>query len=46
VPRRDYRLAIEVVHEYFGISEEILWRTVEKDLPRLIPALQRMLTDD
>lgn len=35
-----------VVHEYFGISEEILWRTVDKDLPRLIPALQRMLADD
>jgi uncharacterized protein with HEPN domain len=35
-----------VVHEYFGISEVILWRTVDKDLPRLIPALQRMLAGD
>ncbi len=34
-----------VVHDYFGISEGILWRTVDHDLPRLIPALRRLLAD-
>ncbi len=35
-----------VVHEYFGIGKEILWRTVKQDMPRLVPLLRRMLTGD
>jgi len=34
-----------VVHEYFGVSVPILWDTVERDLPPLIPAFQRLLED-
>jgi uncharacterized protein with HEPN domain len=25
----------KVVHEYFGLNEEILWTTIQDDLPRL-----------
>jgi uncharacterized protein with HEPN domain len=32
-----------VVHEYFGISHKIIWDTVQKDLPPLIPVLEELL---
>lgn len=35
-----------VIHEYFGVSKEILWKTLLDDLPPLVPALQRMLDTD
>lgn len=31
-----------VVHEYFGISDKILWDTIQTDLPPLVPALRRL----
>ena len=32
-----------VVHEYFGISMPIIWKTVKDDIPPLIPLLQDIL---
>jgi uncharacterized protein with HEPN domain len=32
-----------VVHEYFGIDDEILWQTVRGDLPQLAPLLEAVL---
>jgi len=32
-----------VVHEYFGVSDEILWETIQSDLPPLVPLLQKLL---
>ena len=32
-----------LVHEYFGVDTEEVWRTVEKDLPRLKQALSDLL---
>lgn len=32
-----------VVHEYFRIDELILWDTVERDLPPLVPMLEDIL---
>ena len=32
-----------VVHEYFGISIPIIWKTVQDDIPPLIPLLQDIL---
>ena len=32
-----------LVHAYFDINLEILWQTVEQDLPPLIRALERVL---
>jgi uncharacterized protein with HEPN domain len=35
-----------VIHEYFGISLEILWETAHKDLPPLVNPLRQMLETD
>jgi len=35
-----------VVHEYFGISHEILWETAKKDLPPLAEALRGLLLEE
>ena len=31
------------VHEYFGIDADILWETIQHDLPPLAPMLRRVL---
>jgi uncharacterized protein with HEPN domain len=33
----------KLMHEYFGVNEQVVWRTVQEDLPALIPILRRML---
>ena len=35
-----------VVHEYFGISLSIIWRTVKEDIPPLIPLLEIIRKDN
>ncbi|MGH9463294.1 MAG: HepT-like ribonuclease domain-containing protein [Vicinamibacteria bacterium] len=35
-----------LIHEYFGIDYEILWHTVQADLPALVPSLQSILEQD
>ena len=35
-----------VVHEYFGVSVTIIWKTVQDDIPSLIPLLQEILKDN
>lgn len=35
-----------VVHEYFAVSRRALWGTVKRDLPELVPLLERVLADD
>lgn len=32
-----------VVHEYFGVSEKILWDTIHDDLPAIVEPLQHLL---
>ncbi len=34
----------KLVHEYFGVDTEIVWKTVQKDLPVLLEHLQQLLT--
>jgi uncharacterized protein with HEPN domain len=44
IPWQDMRDMRNVLaHEYFGISEKIVWDTVQDDLPPLIPQLKRLL---
>lgn len=31
-----------VVHEYFGVSDRIVWDTVKHDLPPLLELLKRL----
>lgn len=33
----------KLTHEYFGVNTKVVWRTVQEDLPAIIPALQKML---
>ena len=33
----------KLVHEYFGVDLEVLWRTVQEDLPPLRDAIRQML---
>ena len=35
-----------VIHEYFGVSPEILWSTAKEDLPPLVGSLRAMLSKD
>jgi uncharacterized protein with HEPN domain len=32
-----------LIHGYFDIDPEIVWKTVSKELPDLLPRLQRLL---
>lgn len=33
----------KLTHEYFGVNTEVVWKTVQEDLPIIIPALRKML---
>ena len=33
-----------VVHEYFGVSERIVWDTVQNDLPGIVEPLTRLVS--
>ena len=35
-----------LIHEYFGISLPIIWRTVVHDLPPLLPVLSDLLSEN
>lgn len=34
-----------VIHEYFGIDTEVIWKTVREDLPPLRAAVARMMAE-
>ena len=34
-----------VVHEYFGVTDETLWKTAREDLPTIIEPLRKLLAD-
>jgi uncharacterized protein with HEPN domain len=34
----------KLMHEYFGANLEVVWKTVQEDLPIIIPILRKMLT--
>lgn len=34
-----------VIHEYFGVDTEVIWKTVREDLPPLRSAVARMLNE-
>lgn len=47
IPWRDMRdMRNFVVHEYFGVSDRILWDTVQSNLPPLIPLLKQLLESE
>ena len=32
-----------IVHEYFGVSEKIIWETIQTDLPGLLSSLRKIV---
>ena len=34
-----------LIHQYFGVDLEVLWRTIQEDLPPLREAIQRILAE-
>jgi uncharacterized protein with HEPN domain len=35
----------KLTHEYFGVNSKVVWRTVQEDLPVIIPALQKIVVE-
>ncbi len=35
----------KLIHQYYGVDMEVLWRTVQEDLPPLVVQIRRMLTE-
>ena len=35
----------KLIHQYYGVDLEVLWRTVHENLPPLRDAIRRMLAD-
>ncbi|MHB1345034.1 MAG: HepT-like ribonuclease domain-containing protein [Thermoleophilia bacterium] len=35
-----------LAHEYFGLNPDLLWGTVQDDIPAVIPMLRRMLDEE
>ncbi len=33
----------KLIHEYFGIDKEVVWETVENDLPAIKPQIKRLI---
>ena len=33
----------KLTHEYFGVNTKVVWRTVQEDLPVIIPVLKKIL---
>ncbi len=33
----------KLMHEYFGVNTKVVWRTVQEDLPVILPILRKML---
>ena len=40
---KDFRNLLS--HEYFGVDLEIVWKTIQEDLPALIDATRELLSD-
>ncbi len=36
----------KLIHEYHGVDERIVWKTVREDIPPLIPLLERILREE
>jgi uncharacterized protein with HEPN domain len=34
-----------LIHEYFGVDEEIIWKTVQEDLPELKKKMEKIISD-
>ncbi len=35
-----------LIHEYYRLDEEIIWQTIQKDIPSLIEMLEKIIKDN
>lgn len=35
----------KLIHDYFGVDTEILWKVVEEDIPKIKPMIKQMLEE-
>jgi uncharacterized protein with HEPN domain len=35
----------KLIHEYFGVDTQILWKTIKENVPQLKPQVRKMLQD-
>jgi uncharacterized protein with HEPN domain len=35
-----------LIHEYFGVDAEVIWRTIDKDLPELKESIEKMIHEE
>lgn len=35
----------KLIHEYFGVDTQILWKTIKENVPQLKPRVRKMLQD-
>ena len=35
----------KIIHSYFVVDQEIVWKTIKEKLPEMMPKIKKMLTD-
>ena len=35
----------KLIHDYFGVNLEVIWKTVTEDMPKLIPLIKQVIED-
>ena len=41
---KDFRNIL--IHEYFGVDHQIVWNTIQNDLPKLLEVVEQMIKDN
>ena len=35
-----------LIHQYFGVNPEVVWKTISVDVPEILPLFQKILADE